>query len=206
LKGVDLNALKSETERGLPLLDCVDPIVLRNNRWRCDHGWDIDLDDGSSHYELRQNLCLNGGIKLREGFYRLVEGNVMVNNSFHPHVWYRDSGDIFRRNIVFTTYKPIGMEKPWGQECDFNLLHAAGKAQSGAATALHEQSGRDDRSMVGDAEFVDAPHADYRVRETSLALRLGFTNFSMNQFGVTNPRLKSLARTPQLPVSTSTSP
>ena len=23
-------------------------IVLRNNRWRCDHGWDIDLDDGSS--------------------------------------------------------------------------------------------------------------------------------------------------------------
>ena len=24
--------------------------MLRNNRWRCDHGWDIDLDDGSTNY------------------------------------------------------------------------------------------------------------------------------------------------------------
>ena len=34
----------------LPKLDAVKPIILRNNRWRCDHGWDIDLDDGSSYY------------------------------------------------------------------------------------------------------------------------------------------------------------
>jgi hypothetical protein len=25
------------------------PIIFRNNRWRCDRGWDIDLDDGSSN-------------------------------------------------------------------------------------------------------------------------------------------------------------
>ena len=29
----------------------------RHNRWRCDHGWDIDLDDGSSNYVIKNNLC-----------------------------------------------------------------------------------------------------------------------------------------------------
>jgi hypothetical protein len=46
----------------------VKPNTLRNNRWRCDHGWDIDLDDGSSHYLIYNNLLLHGGLKLREGF------------------------------------------------------------------------------------------------------------------------------------------
>ena len=52
----------------LPLLDAVEPTTLRNNRWRCDHGWDIDLDDGSTNYHIYNNLCLHGGIKNREGF------------------------------------------------------------------------------------------------------------------------------------------
>jgi hypothetical protein len=64
----------------------VKPIILRNNRFRCDHGWDIDLEDGSSNYLIYNNLCLNGGIKLREGVSRVVENNIMVNNTFHPHV------------------------------------------------------------------------------------------------------------------------
>jgi hypothetical protein len=77
-----------EKNRELPFLDTTRPIVLRNNRWRCDHGWDIDLDDGASNYELRNNLCLNGGIKNREGFGRVVDNNVITASGFHPHVWY----------------------------------------------------------------------------------------------------------------------
>jgi hypothetical protein len=98
----------------LPFLDVVEPVVLRNNRWRCDHGWDIDLDDGSSHYRIENNLCLHGGLKLREGFGRTVENNVIVNDSFHPHVWFADSRDVFRRNLVMTWYKPIGMPPEMG--------------------------------------------------------------------------------------------
>ena len=77
----------------LALLDAVKPTVLRNNRWRCDHGWDVDLDDGSSNYEIYNNLFLHGGLKLREGFHRRVWNNITVNNSLHPHVWYDNSGD-----------------------------------------------------------------------------------------------------------------
>ena len=201
LKDVDSNTLTQGPHRELPRLDAVQPTVLRNNRWRCDHGWDIDLDDGSSHYELRNNLCLNGGIKLREGFFRVCENNIMVANSFHPHVWYRGSEDTFRRNIVFDVYKPIRVDPPWGRECDNNLIHASGKTNASPAEALQKQSGRDTHSIVADARFIDPVRGDYRVREDSPALALGFRNFPMDRFGVRKPSLRALARTPELPAA-----
>ncbi|MCC6235085.1 MAG: PDZ domain-containing protein, partial [Verrucomicrobiales bacterium] len=199
LTGVDLDTVTQGELRELPKLDMERPTVLRNNRWRCDHGWDIDLDDGSSNYEIRNNLCLNGGIKLREGFYRVCENNVMVNNSFHPHVWYRLSEDVFRRNIVFTPYRPIRVPTPWGRECESNLLHRPGQELVTPATNLVAQSGRDANSVQGDARFLDPTRGDYRVKEGSPALALGFVNFDMDRFGVRSERLRARARTPKLP-------
>lgn len=199
LTDVDLNTISRSELRDLPELDAVEPTILRNNRWRCDHGWDIDLDDGSSNYQIYNNLCLNGGIKLREGFYRTCENNVMVNNSFHPHVWYVGSEDRFRRNIVFKEYAPINVPKPWGRECDFTLWHTPGKSTATPADALRAQSGRDEHSVEADAKFIAPSRGDYRVAEGSPALALGFKNFPMDQFGVRDPKLKAIARTPLLP-------
>ena len=84
----------------LTLLDAVEPIVMKRNRFRCDHGWDVDLDDGSSNYVIEDNLMLAGGLKLREGFQRIVRNNILVNGSFHPHVWFDNSGDVFESNLV----------------------------------------------------------------------------------------------------------
>jgi len=126
----------------------------------------------------------------------------MVGNSFHPHVWYRNyrnSGDIFRRNIVFTPYRPIRVGKPWGRECDFNLLHKPGQSKPAPATVLHDASGRDENSIAADALFIDPDNGDYRLRDTSPALKLGFKSFPTNNFGVRPPALKALARTPKLP-------
>jgi hypothetical protein len=193
--------LEGAPDEELPTLARLDTekTIIRNSRWRCDHGWDIDLDDGSSDYHIYNNLCLNGGIKNREGFHRVVENNIMVNNSFHPHVWYSNSGDVFRRNIVFTPYRPIRVPKPWGKEIDCNLLHAAGQTESQPAVSLQQQSGRDEHSIVADALFIDPVSGDYRVQEGSPALTLGFKNFPVDQFGVTRPQLKAIARTPVLP-------
>lgn len=199
LKDVDLNTITLGEHKNLPLLDVVRPNFLRNNRWRCDHGWDIDLDDGSSRYEIRNNLCLNGGIKLREGFYRVVENNVMVNNSFHPHVWYGNSQDVFRRNVVFGAYRPIRVNRPWGKECDRNLLHKPGQTETSPATGLQRQSGLDAGSVEGDALFLDPARGDYRVKAGSPALKLGFENFPMDRFGVRPAHLKAIAKTPALP-------
>ncbi|MEI6673738.1 MAG: PDZ domain-containing protein [Verrucomicrobiota bacterium] len=183
----------------LAKLDATRPVILRNSRWRCDHGWDIDLDDGSSHYEIYNNLCLNGGLKNREGFFRTVENNIIVKNSFHPHVWYENSEDIFRRNIVFTAYKPIGVDKPWGKEINNNLLHKPGLTSPVPAAGLRDQSGRDEHSLEGDAMFVNPATGDYRVKDGSPALALGFKNFPMDQFGVQKPALRALAKSPVLP-------
>jgi hypothetical protein len=200
LEGVDLGTIAAGPDADLPLLDATSPVVIRGNRWRCDHGWDIDLDDGSSSYEIRENLCLNGGLKLREGFRRTVENNVIVNNSFHPHVWYPNSRDIFRRNIVLAPYEPILMKGRWGKQIDLNLLHRPGAASPAPAEVLQAQSGDDHASLVADARFIDPAAGDYRVAEGSPALALGFVNFPMDRFGVRSPSLRAIARTPELPV------
>ena len=182
----------------LPLLDAVEPITLRNSRWRCDHGWDIDLDDGSSNYHIYNNLCLHGGIKNREGFDRIVENNVLVHNSYHEHVWFNNSGDEFIHNIVFEPYHPINMPRHWGKEIDYNLLNDPNAAEPVPAAALRKLSGQDQHSLRGDAMFIDAAHGDFRVKDDSPALTLGFKNFPMDQFGVQSPALRAIARTPSL--------
>jgi hypothetical protein len=183
----------------LPLLDVVKPIRLINNRWRCDHGWDIDLDDGSSNYIIKNNLCLRGGIKNREGFKRVVENNILVDGGYDPHVWYAASGDVFRRNIVWTDYRPANMPPPpWGEEMDSNLVHREGATGKVPAAELQQQSGRDQHSIVADAQFEDPARGDYRVKKGSPALALGFVNFPMDRFGVQKPELKAIARVPQM--------
>jgi len=181
----------------LALLDVVKPNTLRNNRWRCDHGWDIDLDDGSSHYLIYNNLLLNGGLKFREGFQRTATNNIIVGNSLHLHVWFENSGDVFARNIVMGPYQPIGMNvAKWGAEIDHNLF-----TTSVADRQKFAAQGCDANSLVGDAQFVNAAAGDFRVKETSPALKLGFVNFPTDQFGVQSPRLKALARTPEIPAA-----
>ena len=191
----DKNVLDSIVENNydLALADVVKPIILRNNRMRCDHGWDIDLDDGSSNYQIYNNLCLNGGIKLREGVNRIVENNIMINNTFHPHVWFKNSNDVFKHNIVSTGYKPIGI-KVWGKETDFNAF-----ADSASLKAARER-GTDKNSVSGRQEFVNPQAGDFRLKEGSVALLVGFKNFAMNSFGVVSPILKALAKKVPLPV------
>ena len=188
-------------EPTLPLLDVVEPITIRNSRWRCDHGWDIDLDDGSSNYIITNNLMFHGGLKLREGFNRIVENNIMVDNQLSPHVWYDACGDVFRRNIVFRDgYGEARMHKqPWGSEMDFNLVHVPAQSEAQPAKGLQSQSKRDRHSIAADARFIDPASGNYQVNPGSPALALGFRNFAMNQFGVTSPALKAIARTPLLP-------
>jgi hypothetical protein len=117
----------------------------------------------------------------------------------HPHVWFEGSEDVFRNNIVFGPYRPIRVAQPWGGDCDYNLRHVPGMEGVKPATELQKQSGRDGHSVEADALFVNPAAGDYRVREGSPALRSGFQNFLMDQFGVQWPKLKGIARTPELP-------
>ena len=207
LQGVDLNKDIASKYPGLPRLDCVKPITLTHSRWRCDRGWDIDLDDGSTNYIITNNLCLRGGIKNREGFYRRVENNIMVNAPFCPHVWFADSSDVFSHNIL-GRYAPsnMGDKLRWGAEMDFNLFTKVGQKVPRPAAEPRRQSRRDKHSIYADPMFVDPAHGDFRVKDESPALGLGFKNFPMDRFGVQKPNLKALAQSPVLPPWDATQP
>ncbi|HEY3333255.1 MAG TPA: PDZ domain-containing protein [Capsulimonadaceae bacterium] len=204
LNGVDLDKDSDwQAHKDLPFLDVVEPIIIRNSRWRCDHGWDIDLDDGASNYHIYNNLCLNGGIKNREGYGRTVENNIIVNNTYHPHVWFTHCGDVFRRNIIWVDgYRPARMpsDQPWGAEMDANLVHQSGQIAPRPARGLAVMSHRDGASIVADAHFINASGGDFRVAADSPAAALGIKNFPMDRFGVVSPRLTAICRQPELPV------
>jgi len=174
------------------LWDAMHTTIIRNNRFRCDHGWDIDLDDGSTNYHIYNNLCLNGGIKLREGFHRTVENNIILNNGFHPHVWFKDNGDIFRKNIVMGTHKDILLEE-WGTEVDYNLFPSA------SALEKEQSKGIEANSTFGNPQFVNPEDGNYTLAENSPAFNIGFKNIAMNQFGVKRLELKKIAKTPPIP-------
>ncbi len=190
-RGVSQPEVKKDPR--LPYLDAMATTIIRDSRWRCDHGWDIDLDDGSTNYEIYHNLLLNGGLKFREGYGRKAWNNIMVNNGFHPHVWFEDSGDEFQRNLVMRAHADIGMPAGWGRGVDRNLFTSE-KDRTAKGTA-----GCDANSLSGDPLFTDPAAGDFRVREGSPALKLGFKNFPMDQFGVKKPSLKALAKTPVIP-------
>lgn len=181
-----------ENNYNLALADVVKPIIIQNNRMRCDHGWDIDLDDGSGNYIIRNNLCLNGGIKLREGVNRVVENNIMVNNTFHPHVWFKNSNDVFKHNIVFKGYAPIQIGV-WGKETDYNVFPDL------ASLKEAQTRGTDQHSVSGAFDFVNPKEGDFRLKKGSIAFSVGFKNFSMDNFGVVSARLKALAKKVKIP-------
>ena len=176
-------------------LDCLGKTIIRNSRFRCDRGWDIDLDDGSSNYEIYNNLCLNGGIKLREGFNRHVHHNITVNNSVHMHVWYENSGDVVENNVIFTKYQPILMDHGYGKSIDFNILHSPNTRGVKKAPELKKITGMDGGSIKTKCIFKDARHGDYTLISPKIE---GFDNFP-TEFGVRYAPLKKLAKTPLLP-------
>jgi len=58
----------------------------------------------------------------------------------------------------------------------------------------------DKHSAFGDPLFKDPKHLDFTVAENSPALKLGFKNFPMDQFGVKKEAFKAIAKTPEIPV------
>jgi S1-C subfamily serine protease len=81
----------------------------------------------------------------------------------------------------------------WDGIIDSNLLASSHALEQ--ARAL----GTDEHSRAGDPRFVNASRGDFRVAQNSPALAIGFKNFAMDQFGVTSPRLRSLAKSAPIP-------
>ncbi|MEV5683629.1 right-handed parallel beta-helix repeat-containing protein [Streptomyces sp. NPDC052164] len=179
------------TKKSYAKLDAMETTVIRHNRIRHSSHWDIDLDDGSSNYLVENNLLLNGGVKLREGFHRTVRNNVFVNGGAHFHVWYADSGDTVEKNLFVTAdpYDLIQVDTARSRPViDNNLFWNNGRPVPDLSDAWRGR-GLDTHSLIADPKFTgsdpfsDPKKLDYTVQDGSPALALGFRNIPMTGFG-----------------------
>jgi hypothetical protein len=178
------------------LLDLLDTNIIRNNRFHHEGRWGIDLDDGSSLYDIYNNLCLGMGIKLREGFYRTMRNNILVNWSGDFHVWPKNSGDIITGNIIVNEvpYHFIKADPAAAKLIDKNLFYNHGRGimitgfqQDSLSLEEWKAMGFDRNSIMADPRFKDPAKGDYSVRPGSPAFQVGFKNFPMDRFGVIGP-------------------
>ena len=199
--------------RQLCRLDNRAPTIIQNNRFVHEargHSWGIDLDDGSSNYVVRNNLCLGCAVKLREGFFRTVENNVFIT-PFPPakQCCFRGSSDIIRHNILVD----ISGNRGWVDICDppvemdRNLYYNSSGAvpvfrcrpdsmgegfKTRMTISQWQKQGLDIHSAYADPQFVAPEEGDFSVKPASPALYLGFKNFPMNQFGTQKADYKEI--------------
>lgn len=151
--------------------------------------------------------------KLREGFFRLVENNICIGPTPPGlHVWYEGCDDVIRRNIIVNTegtdiYEFIRCNPAYARQFDYNLFYnykgePVVRLKGGATPPFKDvmslaewrAQGLDVYSVFAEPLFIDPARGDYRVRQNSPALKLGFKNFPMDNFGVLNPEFQAEAQ------------
>lgn len=203
----------------LTKLDAIDNVIVRNNRianYRKSisaGNWTIDLDDGSSYFEIYNNLNLGSTIKLRDGMARKVFNNITVSAvPLGWHVWPKESQDEIYQNIFVISgavpgkgestrnfIRPVALptETKWSTHYDKNLYWNINYPDDFLMTEKlnmeqWKQEGYDQNSEVANPLFVDPVHGNYQVQPNSPALKLGFKNFPMDEFGHQMTRIEPL--------------
>ncbi|MDF7809243.1 family 43 glycosylhydrolase [Pontiellaceae bacterium B12219] len=188
--GYDTYGGEGSAKRPYAFLDAWKTTIIRNNRFHYAEptAFGIDLDDGSSNYEIYNNLLMNTSIKLREGFDRKAYNNIMINRPMDLHVWFDECRDVITNNITVNSsaYSIIRFDETTMSNkqatADYNLFYNDGNSVS--VTWLNwDGYDLDDNSLIADPLFVDTSAKDYSVASGSPALGLGFVNFPMDQFG-----------------------
>lgn len=101
LVGYNTEGKFGKIKKEYALCDMLEKNNIIHNRVVGNHGFGIDLDDGSSNYIIKDNFCFGVGIKLREGFFRTVKNNVIVNAPIDLHATFEGNDDIVENNVVF---------------------------------------------------------------------------------------------------------
>ena len=93
---------------------------------------------------------------------------------------------------MMTQHFPLWL-KGWGKEVDYNLF------PDSVSLSLAHENGTDINSLYGNPIFISPEKGNYNVADSSIALKLGFKNFPLNNFGVQKSDLKLIAKQPVIP-------
>lgn len=185
-----------QTYYDITLLDACQTTKIHHNRFHhasdAPHTWGIDLDDGSSNYEIYKNLCLGMGIKLREGFERKVYNNIIINGKFEIHVSYHQARDEIYSNVVIekTPWSFAGVDQERFEKAmervDRNwYYHFSGKVKLPVWFYPNESGSRfEQHGIIGeDPGFANPGYNDYTITNEETAKKICFENFEMCSFG-----------------------
>lgn len=176
--------------------------VIRNNLFhdvmsnpKVSGGWGIYFDEGSTDILAENNVVYNtltGTLHQHYGKENRVQNNVFAFSHREQLIRSREEEHLsfyFDRNIVyFNNGRLLGSN--WGNGnywIDNNCYWDASGGEVKFAGRTLEQwqaEGRDTHSIIADPLFVNAEHADFRLRPDSPALALGFKSIDVSKAGL----------------------
>ncbi len=184
-------------------------VILRGNLIREKSGYGILLANGASHYEIYNNVISGAALRVCAGtsrniynniWHSLVEAITFRIDSATNHDQYRHNVTVINGGATYAILSPSSPAQNAGK-IDYNclfqnegqfsaslVLPREGKGFEDALTYTFtdwQKLGFDQHSACADPMLSDPSRLDFRLLDTSPALKLGFTNFAMNQWGVT---------------------
>jgi len=169
-------------------------------------GWGLYTDEGSTGILMENNLVYNtrtGGFHQHYGKENIIRNNIFAFadrfqaqcTRVEPHRSFR-----FTRNIVYYTTGQLlnGSWRKANIDMDHNCYFRTADLPldfAGLDFAAWQKLGRDQHSIIADPGFVDPANFDFRLRENSPALQIGFEPFDTSTAGVYGQHAwKNLAR------------
>ena len=163
-------------------------------------GWGLYTDEGSTDIVLENNIVYHvkdGCFHQHYGRENIVRNNILALS--HTYGQIRRSRQEehrsfnFQRNIVYYTQGEL-LGGNWSNDkflMDYNCYWRADGQEPifpGKLTfAQWQQHGHDRNSIVADPRFVDAENCDFRLRDDSPALKLGFKPIDTSTVGLIGP-------------------
>jgi len=156
--------------------------------------WAIDLDDGSSNYQIYENVCVGTAIKIgASGDFHTVYNNIIIDPLFPVLFWMEtfQNSDNFDRNIVYYS-KAIGNFSVcyvgsyiYPNSTNHNLFYSSPfdnyfASYNGQIIPFPkwQSMGYDTDSIIGEDPLFENPSQNnFNVTENSPAFALGFKNF-----------------------------
>lgn len=147
-------------------------------------GWGIYTDEGSSNILIENNIVYRtktGGFHQHYGRENVVRNNIFAFAKTAQLQRTRKEDHLsftFERNIVIFSEGSL-LYGNWDQnfKMDYNVYwNTKGESIAFAGVSFEDwqKNGQDVHSLVADPKFVDPENGDFRLREGSPALKVGF--------------------------------
>ena len=171
-------------------------------------GWGLYTDEGSTGITLENNLVYatkTGSFHQHYGKENIIRNNILADSLDHQIQRSRAESHLsftLEKNIIYyRTGKLLdGTWKDANVALRDNVYWKAPPRQpvdgwpagnpntpiafAGQSFADWQKSGKDTGSIIADPLFVDADHDDYRLKDDSPALKLGFKPFDFTKAGI----------------------